>query len=76
MELWNDKAGVLHRLNGPAMTRFDGAMTWYRHGKRHRNDGPAVILPASGLEYWYKDGESYEPSAHELMVWKMKKKEF
>ncbi len=65
------------------MTRFDGAMTWYRHGKRHRNDGPAVVYPIyedntelpDVRNEWFKNDMPYEPSAHEIMVWKMKWKE-
>ena len=97
-ELWRDKAGDIHRLNGPAIIFSNGDTIWYRHGKRHRDDGPAAIYqdedtlwyrhgklhredgparvwPRYKLEEWYKDGKVYEPSAHELMTWKMKKKE-
>ena len=75
-ELWRDKAGKLHRLNGPAMiTLSSGDMTWYRHGKLHRDDGPALDWPSDGTEEWYRDGKLYEPTAHELIAWKMKKKE-
>ena len=72
---WKDKKGYLHRLNGPAVIYKDGDMHWYRHGRYHRDDGPAWLWPSEGIEEWYKDGKRYEPSAHELMVWKMKKKE-
>jgi hypothetical protein len=71
---WLDKEGRFHRLNGPAIIYFDGDTYWYKHGKLHRDDGPAVEWPSDGTEEWYKDGEEYEPSAHELMVWKMKQK--
>ena len=74
---WRNKNGELHRLSGPAVIYNDGEMWWYKHGKRHRDDGPAIEWPEKGIEDWWKDGEPYEPSAHELMVWKMtqKKKE-
>jgi hypothetical protein len=72
---WFDKKGRLHRLDGPAFIYSDGYEEWYRHGKLHRDDGPAIIWPSENQFVWYKDGEPYEPSAHEIMVWKMKKKE-
>ena len=75
-EIWRDKKRLLHRLNGPAIVHLDGDSTWYYHGAYHREDGPARDWPTGGLEEWYKHGEKYEPSAHELMVWKMKKKEW
>jgi len=72
---WEDKLGRYHRLNGPAVIFRDGDMHWYRHGVIHRDDGPAVEWPEIGIEEWYKDGVRYAPSAHELIAWKMKKKE-
>ena len=74
-ERWFDKNGHYHRLNGPAVTYADGDTSWYRHGKLHREDGPAREWPHDDVEEWFKNDEHYEPSAHELMVWKMKKKE-
>ena len=74
-ELWRDKAGDIHRLNGPAFTLINGELGWGSHGKYHRDDGPARIWPSTGLEEWWKNGERYEPSAHDLILWKMKKKE-
>ena len=71
---WRDKRGSYHRLNGPAIIYNDGDTTWFRHGLRHRDDGPALVWTVENREEWYRDGERYEPSAHELMVWKMKKK--
>ena len=72
---WKDKKGNYHRINGPALIFRNGDTTWCRHGALHRDDGPAVDWPAAGKEEWYKDDVIYEPSAHEIMVWKMKKKE-
>ena len=34
---------------------FDGARFWYRDGKCHREDGPAVIY-SNGDKAWYYDG--------------------
>ena len=72
---WFDTKGNLHRLDGPAIIYCDGDMDWYAYGELHRDDGPARIWPSAGLEEWYKNGELYEPSAHDLILWKMKKKE-
>ena len=72
---WINKKSEYHRLNGPAIMYRDGDMHWYRHGQRHRDDGPARIWPSERIEGWWKDGEPYEPSAHELIAWKMKQKE-
>jgi hypothetical protein len=71
---WRDKEGRLHRLDGPAVTHADGDRSWYTHGKLHRDDGPALDWPSEGIKQWFKNGEPYEPSAHDLMLWKMKLK--
>ena len=71
-EVWLDGQNKFHRLNGPAIIFEDGSKSWLRHGKLHCDDGPARIL--KDYEEWWKDGEPYEPTAHEIMVWKMKKK--
>ena len=34
----------------------DGTERWYRNGRRHREDGPAIIY-ADGSEFWYKNGK-------------------
>ena len=36
----------------------NGHQRWYKDGKYHREDGPAVIL-TSGTEFWYKDGRRH-----------------
>jgi hypothetical protein len=35
----------------------DGTKIWYKNGKYHRLDGPAVIRHVSGEEVWYKNGK-------------------
>ncbi len=74
-EDWRDSKWHLHRIDGPAVTYPNGLNCWYKHGFLHRDDGPARIWPSTGLEEWWKNGERYEPSAHDLILWKMKKKE-
>ncbi len=34
----------------------DGSQVWWKDGKIHREDGPAVIWP-DGTQRWYKDGK-------------------
>ena len=64
------KDGLMHRDDGPAAIHLGGTEFWYKEGKWHRDYGPAVIK-ADGSNLWYKDDLPYQPSAHDLMVWKM-----
>ena len=68
------KDGLAHRDDGPAIIYRDGAQHWYKNGVCHRDYGPASIY-CDGSQAWYKEGEEYEPSAHDLMVYKMHEKE-
>lgn len=45
---------VLHRLNGPALTRPDGRDTYYVDGKLHRLDGPAHVTE-DGIQKWFAE---------------------
>jgi hypothetical protein len=38
-----------------AVTHPDGTKAWYRDGKLHREDGPAVEW-STGSKFWYRDG--------------------
>jgi hypothetical protein len=66
-------SGNFHCLDGPAIVYSNGDESWYRHGQLHRDDGPAITIPEKNVYVWVKNGIRYEPSAHELMIWKMKK---
>lgn len=68
------KDGEIHREDGPAIIWYDGDQWWFKAGKLHRDHGPAVI-GRNNMNAWYKEGEKYEPTAHELMVWKIEEKE-
>jgi len=46
---------ILHRVDGPAIERYDDTKYWYQNNKRHRIDGPAIIYK-SGSKFWYVDG--------------------
>jgi len=61
--VWN---GMLHRTDGPAVTRPDGLRAWYAYGKRHRDDGPAVVKADGTEEFWQKGVQlSNEPLSTE-----------
>lgn len=46
---WRDAEGRFHRDGGPAVITDSGDLRWYRHGKRHRTDGPAVTYHVGSL---------------------------
>ena len=54
--VWINKKGGLHREDGPAVeytnTYDKGKLEWWCNNKKHRKDGPAVILPGKIEEYW------------------------
>lgn len=61
---------LLSREDGPAQIEGDKKV-WYRHGKRHRADGPAVIDPDVGPQYYIEgnfilpDDPKYLEAEHE-----------
>jgi len=56
-EIFNDK-DELHSFNdNPAVTTI-GTKQWYKEGKRHRLDGPAIIS-ANRYKYWYQNGKQH-----------------
>lgn len=44
---WYNDEGVIHRDGYPAVIKADGTEVWYQHGRIHREDGPAIIEPAT-----------------------------
>ena len=52
---WQNKAGLRHREDGPAVEKVDGSKEWYLNGQRHREDGPAIEM-ADGYKEWYLNG--------------------
>lgn len=36
-----------------------GYKEWYRNGKIHREDGPAIEYPNDGIKFWYHNGERH-----------------
>ena len=52
------------------------AKVWNKKGRKflwHRLRGPALIYE-TGEEVWYRDGIRYTPTAHEKMMWELRKK--
>jgi hypothetical protein len=49
------KAGLHHRIGGPAIEFPDGCKFWFREGVRHREGAPAEEW-SNGSKYWYLDG--------------------
>ena len=56
-KLWS-KNGALHRVDGPAMIRWNGTKKWYKNGLLHRVDGPAIEY-SDGTYRWYHGGQEY-----------------
>lgn len=58
IEKTKDADGNLHSFNGePAVVYSNGDKYWYHHGRRHRDNGPA-ILTNKGF-YWYCNGKKH-----------------
>lgn len=56
-ESWHDDEGRLHRVDGPAVTYKDGSCSWWLHGKRHREGGPAIEELKVGVCAYYFEGK-------------------
>lgn len=53
---------TFHRDQGPAVIHLNGTLEYYCMGKRHRLDGPAFIIPSSGVERYWINGYPVEKS--------------
>ena len=57
----------------------DGNKYWYKEGKLHSEDGPAIIYP-DGRKYWYIENNFYSPERLLKLIntcffsWKRKRK--
>ena len=57
MEVLKLKAGVAVSGNYTGIVEYEiGTKIWYKEGKYHRTDGPAIEL-ADGTKYWFKEGK-------------------
>ena len=57
-ERWCLSNGMLHRIDGPALTHKNGARQWINYGLFHRLDGPAWE-GADGNVVWWVNGHRY-----------------
>ncbi len=56
---WYDyRTNKLHRTGGPAVTYANGTLCYFKHGLRHRLDGPAMILQ-NEIKKWFIAGREY-----------------
>jgi len=47
----------LHSVNDePIAYRYNRMFEWFKHGRRHRAYGPAIIIE-NGDKFWYKEGK-------------------
>jgi hypothetical protein len=54
--LYFDKDSNYHRVAGPACIEGNGDGSWWRHGLRHRLDGPAVCLAHTDYVEYHLEG--------------------
>jgi len=47
--------------NFTGIVEYNGDKYWYRNGKRHREDGPAIEW-ADGSKFWYLNGKCHRES--------------
>lgn len=60
-QFWYDSMGRYHRDGAPAIINADGSVAWYKHGKLHREDGPAVEFSSgNGATLWYLNNRRYD----------------
>lgn len=74
-----NKEGELHRVDGPAIEYCrsvgGGGSRWFFKGKKHRENGPAVIHADGSMEYWFNgkrhrlDGPAYISSDDTYKKW-------
>lgn len=62
----------LHNVAGPAREWMDGLKEYFVNGKRHRENGPAVILPNKEEYYYLYDAlfDSKEAYEHRIQILK------
>lgn len=60
--------GLLHRLDGPAITNSDGSTMWYRDNKLHCESGPAASWPSKNHFEFYLEGIQYSEEEFNLKM--------
>jgi hypothetical protein len=66
LEMYTDENNQLHREDGPAEIWKKGDWGYYKHGKKHRIDGPAVYK-SKRFEYWI-DGNKCKSKAEFIRI--------
>jgi hypothetical protein len=54
----DEKSGLYHREDGPAIEFPDGDKFWMKYGMYHKEDGPAVEC-ANGHKFYHLNGKLY-----------------
>ena len=62
--------GVISEIHGWFKLLNDSKQSSSKH---HRIGAPAIMTP-DGVELWYVDDVYYIPTAHEKMMWELRKK--
>lgn len=63
---WYDELNQVHNHDDmPAMIWSKGSDYYYKHGRCHREDGPAIIGTYGGLR-WFHDDVEYIPKCEKL----------
>lgn len=53
VEAWTNASGRLHRTGAPAL-EWEGRAEYWEDGILHRSDGPAILDPRVGVDYWFQ----------------------
>jgi len=70
-----DSVGKHHSFNGKAAIEFTGGTKiWYKHGRRHRLDGPAYFGSPNWGNRWYINGKEYTKQEWDEKVGKTDKR--
>lgn len=55
---YSDRLKKWRKGNKSSIKWYNGTKFWYKDGKKHRIDGPAVEY-SNGYKYWYIEGKEY-----------------
>ena len=55
---WINKAGLYHRIDGPAIEYVNGTTMWCLNGLLHRVGGPAIEY-VNRTKEWYQQGKRH-----------------
>ena len=56
-----------HRIGGPALKWTDGEESWYKHGRLHRENGPAVVRH-NRIDYYIEGKLLYKEEFYRRLV--------